>query len=302
MLCDNNCAIVNFVGSSAGSMHKKWCTIILGGILTELKQKQEGCQLVVGIDYEVKDLINEVAARNFEVKTDMVAILAGNDQVKVGMNCNIAKQIDCLIQQVWIIRPTARMFVFSVLPKPTQETASQALIMKVNEGIAAMCRKLNKYGMNTVKYMPLHQSFLEKWKHSDMESGKMRISTRVIQPHGVYFMLGKDRLNHDGALLGVQKVKEIMNEVRMKQESSAPLMSRPGLVVELDNSVKRKRMKHIKGSKPKEEAGSSLRTASRQEHRKYNMLEHLHVGASETCRGPGVEVQEEGVSGKSSLD
>lgn len=224
------------VGGSTADMSKLKLTVIADGILTRITEKQKRCQLVLGTGFDVADFVNDVANGRITIKTDVVCLLVGNDQWRPGTNTNMAKQIEKLITQVWIKRPTARIYVSSLMPRPTQETVSEALLIKMNGGIAAMCRKLTKFGKNTVKYMPLHQSCLEKWKHYDPKSKKMQISTRIVQPHGKFFEIGTDILNKAGATVLFQRMKEIVIRDLMPLESEAqPLKDRPGLVMVIEN-------------------------------------------------------------------
>lgn len=121
----------------------------------------------------------------------------------------------------------------SVLPKPTRETLTEALVMKINAAVASMCRRMSKYGKNRVYYMPLHQYLLEKWSHKDDKSGKMRKTTRIIQPHGRFYRIGMDVLNSDGVNMIVSRIVDYVWE---KQDKNVVLMERPGLIVEIDNS------------------------------------------------------------------
>lgn len=189
--------------------------------------------MVIGKGYDVADFTNELANGNVIVKCQHVALVVGNEQDMVGTNVNMARQIERLIRQVWIVKPTAQVFVSSVMPRPTKETVTQSVVMKTNEGVAKMCRRLNKYGQSSVRYMPLHQNFLEKWKHMDMKSGKMLITTRVKQPHGLYFGLGTDFLNQTGAQLFLDRLEE---SVKFHLERPAKsLEQQQGLVVQIEN-------------------------------------------------------------------
>lgn len=231
---------------------RRWMTLLADGTLTKVPEKRPGIQLVIGGGYSVGDFANSIANRTIDIKSDCVALMVGGEEMPVGQNINVGKQIERLIQQIWIVKPKAQLYVSSVIPKPTQETVTQAQVMKINGGIANMCRRLTKYSFNTVKYMPLHQEFLEKWKHTD-KSGKMRISTRVVQPHGRYFQLGTDMLNEAGVVHLLDNLEKfVKNDLREKW----PLMERPGLKVQVQN--KKGTSERTTGSKKRSEEAESV--------------------------------------------
>lgn len=148
------------------------------------------------------------------------------------MNTNVAKQVEKLINQVWIVSPRASVFVSSLVPKPTRETLMEPVVRKANYGINAMCKRLHKYRDNVVKYIPIHQLFLEKWKHTDEKSGQMLCTTRITQPHGENFIIGTDTLN----LQGVKKVlKEIERNVRIVEDTGKCIEDRKSLKIEISN-------------------------------------------------------------------
>lgn len=211
-----------------------WLTVIADGIWTGLRERTKGLQTVVGTDYHINAFVSNIASGIIRIKAKNVALLVGNEQLAVGMTSNLAKQMEKLVRQICIAEPLATIFVSSVFPKPTQETVTQALVMKTNEKIGQMCRKLTKYGHNIVKYMPLHQHVLEKWRHTDHKSGKMRISTRIVQPHGKYFVLGTDRLNQEGLDMITQNMLAF---VRVELQLRAPLIERPHLKVQIENDT-----------------------------------------------------------------
>lgn len=222
-----------------GTSGRRCMTVMADGVLSDVKHKQKGLQMVIGADYEVKDFTGDVANGTIVVKANTLAVMVGNDHLRhsEGVNVNIAKQVEKLIRQVWIQQPQVQVFVSSLLPRPTQETVSQELVKKANEGISKMCRQVNKYGDTLVKYMPLHQLFLEKWRHNNEKSGKVRISTRVIQPHATYFLLGSDRLNQVGVNLVLEKMKYYVRLAELQgSQDQVKLVDRPGLVVQIDNS------------------------------------------------------------------
>lgn len=211
---------------------RRWLTVLMDGVMEDIGGPQKGVQMVVGAGYDVRQFLNDIAGGVIKLKADNVALLLGNEQIKPGVNVNLGKQVERLIQQIWISRPTAEIFVSGVLPKLTQETLTESLVMKVNYTVASMCRRLNKYGKNRVYYMPLHQHLLEKWSHKDVKSGKMRKTTRIIQPHGKFYRVGTDNLNKTGADMIMSRV---MDFVRGKQQPNATLMDRPGLIVQIEN-------------------------------------------------------------------
>lgn len=204
--------LITILDTSMQDTSKRRLTLMADGILRKIDCKHPGVQLVIGADYTVSEFSNDVANGVIRVKGNSLALMVGNDNLTVGKNVNIAKQIEKLIRQVWIIKPNVEVFVSSVMPKPTQETASQALVMKVNEGIANMCRKLNRHVEQLVKYVPLHQHLLEKWKHTDLKSGKMLVSTRIQQPHGKWFILGSDIPNKAGAEMLLEKMQQFITD------------------------------------------------------------------------------------------
>lgn len=201
------------------------------GILNEIKEKQKGIQMIMGIDYMVNDFVAAIANGNVQIKADIIALVVGNEQVQVGKNLNMAKQVERLIQQIWIVKPITQIYVASVIPKPTQETLTQAIVMKANAGLSKMCGRLTKYGQNLVKYMPVHQEFLEKWKHVDEKSGKMLKTTRICQPHSRFYLMGTDKLNLKGAIKVLDMIKEF---IQADQEKRSPLETRPNLKVHID--------------------------------------------------------------------
>lgn len=192
--------------------------MLTDGILTDVRGRWPGMQLVQATDYMVKDFTRDLADGTFKIKAAVVALCVGNDELKVGENRNIARQIEALVRQVWVVKPAAAVFVSSLLPKPTQETQTQALLMKANEGISVMCRRLNKYGAATVKYMPLHQKFLEKWRNVDESTGTLKVITRIVQPHGLWYRPGTDILNQEGIKMLLSALQE---KVKSNGEQSA---------------------------------------------------------------------------------
>lgn len=218
--------------SMADSSRKRLMTLIADGVLSE-GTKQKGIQMVIGADFDVEEFGEDIRSGVLKVKSDVVALMIGNDQLKAGRPVNISKKVEKLIRQLWIVRPKAEVFVSSILPKPTQETVTEALVMKANLEMSVMCRRLAKYGKNMVRYMPLHQLFLEKWRHVDEKTGRRRVTTRVVQPHGRFYLHGTDKLNKDG----VQKVLVEIQQIIKKDRDGAmvSLMGRPGLVIQIDN-------------------------------------------------------------------
>lgn len=211
-------------GDMTDILKHKWLTVLADGILTEVRDKHPGFQLVQATGYGVKDFVDGLANGTIHIRSSAVALCVGNEQLIPGCNINIARQIENLIRQIWILKPTMPVLVSSLLPKPTQETLMQPLVVKNNQGISAMCRRLNKYGTATVTYMPLHQGFLEKHKYKDEKTGVMKVTMRVIQPHGIFFKLGTDLLNVDGIAFYLAALEE-------KAAHSLGRPARPGLDV-----------------------------------------------------------------------
>lgn len=204
-------------------------TVMADGILKSVEAKRKGHQLIIGAEYTVNDFISELANKEIKIKTNKVVLMLGNEFIDPGKNVNVAKQMQKLITQVWIVRPTASVFVCSLMPHPTQETDTKPIIMKANTGLSNLCKRLNKHQENLVKYLPIHTLVLEKCSHSD-ETGVKRIITRIKQPHGVYYKPGSDVLNQEGAEL-------VLNEIDRLVENATkpPLMERMGLYVEVEN-------------------------------------------------------------------
>lgn len=242
---------------------RRWLTWMADGILTEVKG-HSGVQIIQGTGYDVSDFVNDIANGTIEIKTNIVALSVGNEQLKVGRNVNISKQIEKLIRQVWIVKPVSQIFVSSLLPKPTQETQSQALVMKANEGISTMCKRLTKYGANMVRYMPLHQGFLERWKYKDEKTGVMRVSTRVVQPHRIYFKVGTDVLNSNGIRKYLDDMEQkIRQDTRMEEVSKMKLVQQPGLKIQIENDAYKSAVGKP-GSNLRQEAQDSQGSASRE--------------------------------------
>lgn len=202
-------------------------TLLADGVMSDMHKKRKGYQLVIGADYGVGDFTNDLANGTITLKGERIALLVGNNAVEPGKNVNIAKQIEKLIRQIWVNKPVSTVYVSSVFPKPTQETVTQPIVMKVNGGIGRMCKKLDKFSGHSVKYVPLHQFVLEKWKHPD-KSGKMLITTRIVQPHGRYFRIGTDILNETGLARILENLETLV------QEGERSLMEREGLIVQFN--------------------------------------------------------------------
>lgn len=210
-------------------------TVIADGILTE-SHKQKGLQLIIGTDFEIGDFLTDVSQGKLTLKTDKIALLIGNDQLQIDRQVNIAKKVEKLIKEIWVMRPKAELFVSSVFPKPTQETVTESLVMKTNVALSSMCRRLMKYGKNAVTYMPLHQKFLEKYKCTDARTGKVKKITRVVQPHGTHYTVGTDRLNKKGVEV---TLAEIQHNVQKREggTTSKPLNQRLGLKIQIENEM-----------------------------------------------------------------
>lgn len=234
-----------------GTSAQRWLTVMMDGSWIRAEHRRRGCQLVIGEGYEIGDFLNDVSSKKIQLKGDAVALMVGNEQLQIGKQVNISKQIEKLIRQIWVVKPVVDVYVSSVLPRPTQETMTQALVMKVNVGIATMFRRLDKYGQGPVRYVPLHQHLLEKWKHSDEKSGKMRKSTRIIQPHGLYYELGTDILNAEGVRRILDKLEEfVIRDRRGKEDTSvagSSLMQQPGLVIQIRNDRQADETEQLKG-------------------------------------------------------
>lgn len=218
----------------AGTYERRWLTVVADGTLGEIKEKIRGVQMVTGGGYTVSELVTTLANDNFTLKAPIVALVVGNQQLQAGKNVNMAKQIERLIQQIWIVKPITQIYVSSLIPKPTQETVTQAVLIKANEGIGKMCRRLSKYGQNIVKYMPLHLEFLEKWRHVDEVTGKRLNTTRIRQPHSESFLLGSDQPNEAGA---ERLLDALVRFIKEDQQEKLPLPDRAGLRIQIDNGL-----------------------------------------------------------------
>lgn len=217
---------------------RRWLTVLSDGILSEIGGRHSGFQVVQATGYDVGDFIGSLADGTVKIKADVVALCVGNDQLRPGQNINMARQIEKLIRQIWIVKPTASIFVSSLMPKPTQETLTQSVVMKANKGISVMCRRLNKYETASVEYMPLHQGFLEKYKKKDERSGSVKVLTRVIQPHGIYYKIGTDILNNSGVAFYLRSLENRVRKALGQPESSGiDLTQMPGIKVQIDNEV-----------------------------------------------------------------
>lgn len=205
--------------------------MLADGVLGAVQKKRKGHQLIIGKGYGVQDFINEVASRDVRIKAKMVVVMLGNEQILPGCNVNVAKQMEKLILQLWIVQPTASIFVSSLLPHPTQETDTRAVIMKANAGLSGLCKRLNKHQENYVKYLPVHQLLLEKCSLSD-ETGAKRSITRIKQPHAMFYQIGSDILNEKGAELVLDEVDRL---VAMAASAMKPLRDRMGLRIVIEN-------------------------------------------------------------------
>lgn len=215
-------------------IYKGKLTVMADGIVSNIKGKKKGFQLVIGDGFDVADFVQNVKNGDLVIQSNRVALILANDQVCAGLKLNIGKQIEKLIRQIWSVKPKAEVFVSTVLPKPTQETITEAMVIKANQTIATMCRRLMRYGKNPVHYVPMHLKFLEKWRCQD-QVGRSKVITRVIQPHGKWFQLGTDKLNEAGVQLVLSELETRMRgAVNFKQK--VPLMQRQGLIVQIDNS------------------------------------------------------------------
>lgn len=216
----------------------RWMTVLADGVLSEVQGRRRGFQLVIGAGYDVSDFNAELSSGRVVIKSDMVTVMVGNQQLEDDRSLNMSRQIEKLIKQIWICRPTCVVGVSSLLPKPTQETLYQAVIMKNNANISAMCKRLTKYGINTVKYIPVHQIYLETVKHKDEVTGKQRIIRRVAQPHAKFFKIASDLLNETGVDYWFREVVRHMSQFSASAAPSQdPLRGRPSLTVQIDNEL-----------------------------------------------------------------
>lgn len=214
-------------------------TLIADGVLKAVNAKKKGYQMVIGADYDVSDFGNDVTNDTIKVKSNKIVLMVGNHQMEPGKSVNISKQIEKLINKLWVKKPTATVYVCSLIPQPTQETLMEPILMAANSGISQMCKRLHKYRQNTVKYIPIHQVLLEKWRHPD-NTGKMLKTTRIIQPHGKYYTMGTDHLNMAGIEIILQQVENVIKLAEGEHVEGAldqcDLGKKPNLIVQVDNS------------------------------------------------------------------
>lgn len=183
------------ISSSGG---RRWITVLADGVFGQVKGRISGLQLVVGVDYQIWDFTEAVKNGSIQIKSDRVAILVGNNHVERSMKINMGKQIWKLIQQIAMVKQGLVIYVCSLMVRPEDEIMLQPVIMKANNQIHNMCQKATKSGGMDVHYVPMHQEFLEKWRHFDVKSGQMRVTTRISRPHDQWFAGKKCQLNAEG--------------------------------------------------------------------------------------------------------
>lgn len=186
---------------------RRWMTILADQVLAGVTERHKGMQIVVGFDYDVWDFTEALKAGTIELKSHNIGLLVGNNHIKRDMKINVGKQIYKLLQRLAMVKPRASVFVCSVMVRPDDEELLTPVVIRANQTIHAMCQKMSRSGSLDVKYVPLHQEYLEKWKHFDIKAGKMRMTTRISKPHDKYFVGKGCQLNHEGIDRAFQTLK-----------------------------------------------------------------------------------------------
>lgn len=173
-------------------------TVLADSVFGEINSKKTGVQMVVGADYTIWDFVQAVKDGSVRLKSPNIGLLIGNNHIKRNMQLNMGKQVGKLVEQIAITRRDATIYVCSLMVRPDDELGLQQVVIRANKQIHGMCQEMTKRRQIDARYVPLHQEYLEKWKHFDVKSGQMRITTRISRPYSQWFMGIGCKLNQEG--------------------------------------------------------------------------------------------------------
>lgn len=165
------------------TLRPRWMTVIGDNVLQNLQGKRSGYQLVMGMDFEVKDFMESLVSKEFTIKSKRVTLMIGSNMIRLGDNINLGNRLEKLIRYILTLYEDTQFWVCSVLPRPGAVKEMDHVIRKVNVTVSHMCKKLNKEANMSVIYVPVHCEFMEQWKHFDQRSQKMQVTTEILKQY-----------------------------------------------------------------------------------------------------------------------
>lgn len=216
------------------TMKPRWLTLIGDGVLNEFPGRRSGYQVIIGNGFSVADFIKEIQDGSLKIKSERVALMIGTDMMDSKQYINLGNRLEKLVREIKIKEPDTQFWISSVLPRPDEDAGTDEMIKKVNGTVSTMCKKMWKYHDTYVKYVPMHCGFMEKWKHLDMKSGKMLVTTRIKSPWDRYFVRQyPKRLTEYGIQCALEVLEGYVRETAVVK--MARVLDLPEMVVEVEN-------------------------------------------------------------------
>lgn len=173
---------------------------------------QHMCNYVFRPDYIIQQFVKDLKEGVIEIVGETVLIMIGNNQVDNGEKCNIGKQIGKLAKLICTQDHKLAIFICGLMPRPDKPNEWRLQLGSTNKKIGDMCRATAKYQKLRIKYLPIHQVFLEKYKSLDPATKRVTTISQVIRPIETYFKPDHRTFNHQGRKLLRKKLWEAIDD------------------------------------------------------------------------------------------
>lgn len=185
---------------------------------------QHMCSYNFRPQYQVQDFAKDVRDHSMEIVGETVLLLIGNNHLDQKEPGNIGKQIGKIAKLICTQNDTVSLFVCGLMPRPDKPNEMRLQIGAANKKIGDMARSLAKYQQLNIKYIPVHQAFLEKCKTINPVTKKVAVITQVRRPLETYFKPDLREFNHQGRKLLRQKLWQVMENPTQLLGNSIPVV------------------------------------------------------------------------------
>ena len=155
---------------------------------------------------------NSIKKNDVNIKCDVVWVMVGQAMLPWDEKLSPVNQMKKLLNELlqYRRRKFKKIFVGSIIPRPSKEIKYEADLREVNVGFKKAVREIRHLKRQVrgtvVTFVPTHKLVMERYVYFDMAAKGMASLLRVVRPSTVYFKPGGGELN----AAGLQHVKSYM--------------------------------------------------------------------------------------------